>query len=68
MSTPGSLKDLLVTILNLKKELRKSDMEKVKVAQETYHKLLDGFYEEYLDMMARINTKRQRMNRTIFLC
>lgn len=29
-----------------------SDAEKVKVAQEAYHELLDGFYEEYQDMMA----------------
>ena len=27
-------------------------MEKVKVAQEAYHELLDGFHEEYKDIMA----------------
>jgi hypothetical protein len=43
MSTPELLKDLLVTIQCLQKELAGSDAEKVKVAQETYHKLLDGF-------------------------
>lgn len=29
-----------------------SDAENVKVAQEAYHELLDGFYEEYQDMLA----------------
>ena len=52
MSTPELLKDLLVTIQCLKKELAGSDAEKVKVAQDAYRELLDGFYEEYLDMMA----------------
>ena len=52
MSTTELLKDLLVTIQCLKKELTEPDMEKVKVAQEAYQELLDGFYEEYLDMMA----------------
>ncbi|MBU2578092.1 hypothetical protein KKA69_04655 [Patescibacteria group bacterium] len=52
MSTPELLKDLLVTIQCLQKELSGSDAEKVKVAQEAYHELLDGFYEEYHDIMA----------------
>jgi len=52
MSSPELLKDLLVTIQCIKKELAGSDAEKVKVAQEAYHELLDGFYEEYQDMMA----------------
>jgi hypothetical protein len=53
MSSPELLKDLLVTIQCLKKELAGSDVEKVKVAQEAYRELLDGFYEEYQDMMVR---------------
>ena len=52
MTTPELLKDLLVTILCIQKELTGSDAEKVKVAQEAYQELLDGFYEEYQDMMA----------------
>jgi hypothetical protein len=52
MTTPELLKDLLVTIQCLKKELAGSDAEKVKVAQEAYQELLDGFYEEYQEMMA----------------
>ena len=52
MSTPELLKDLLVTIQCLKKELAGSDAEKVKVSQEAYQELLDGFCEEYQDMLA----------------
>jgi hypothetical protein len=52
MYKPELLKDLLITIQCLKKELAGSDAEKVKVAQEAYQELLDGFYEEYEDMMA----------------
>jgi hypothetical protein len=52
MSTPELLKDLLVTILSLQKELAGSDAEKVRIAQEAYGELLDDFYEEYQDMMA----------------
>ena len=52
MYSPELLKDLLITIQCLKKELAGSDAEKVKVAQEAYQELLDGFYEEYQDMMA----------------
>ena len=53
MSTPELLKDLLVAIQCLQKELAGSDTEKVKVAQEAYQELLDGFYEEHQDMIAR---------------
>jgi hypothetical protein len=52
MSTPELLKDLLITILSLQKELAGSDPERIRVAQEAYRELLDGFYEEYQDMMA----------------
>jgi len=52
MSKTDLLKDRLITIQCLKKELTGSDAEKVKVAQDAYRELLDGFYEEYLDMMA----------------
>ena len=52
MFTPELLKDLLVTIQCLQKELNGSDAEKITVAQEAYQELLDGFYEEYQDMMA----------------
>ena len=51
MSTPELLKDLLVTILCLQKELAGSDIKQVKAAQEAYRELLDGFYEEYHDTM-----------------
>ena len=51
MYSPELLKDLLITVQCLKKELAGSDTEKVEVAQEAYHELLDGFYEEYQDMM-----------------
>ena len=51
MTKTELLKDLLVTIQCLQKELAGSDIEKVKVAQEAYRELLDGFYEEYQDMM-----------------
>ena len=43
MSTPELLKDLLITIQCLQKELAGSDTEKVKVAQEVYRELLCGF-------------------------
>ena len=52
MSTPELLKDLLITIQCLQKELAGSDAEKVKVAQEAYRELLDRFYEEHQDMLA----------------
>jgi hypothetical protein len=37
MYKPELLKDLLITIQSLKKELPGSDAEKIKVAQEAYH-------------------------------
>ena len=52
MYTAELLKDLLVTIQCLQKELTGSDTEKIKIAQEAYRELLDGFYEEYQDMIA----------------
>ena len=51
MYKPELLKDLLITIQCLKKELAGSDVDKVNVAQEAYQELLDGFYEEYQDIM-----------------
>jgi hypothetical protein len=53
MSTPELLKGLLVTILCIQKELNGSDMEKIKAAQEAYRELLDVFYEDYQNIMAR---------------
>jgi hypothetical protein len=52
MSTPELLKDFLVTILSIQKELAGSDVKKVESAQEAYQELLDGFYEKYQDRMA----------------
>jgi hypothetical protein len=52
MSNLVLLKDLLNTVQCLKKELTGSEVEKVKVTQEAYQELLDGFYEEYQDTMA----------------
>lgn len=51
MSKTELLKDLLLTIQCLKKELTGSDIEKVKIAQEAYEELLDDFYEEHQDMI-----------------
>ena len=67
MSTPELLKDLLVTIQCLQKELAGSDAEKVKVAQDAYRELLDGFYEEYLDMMAPEQYKAAKDDPDYFL-
>jgi hypothetical protein len=67
MSTPELLKDLLITIQCLQKELAGSDAKKVKVAQEAYHELLDGFYEEYQDMMAREQYEAARDDPDYFL-
>jgi hypothetical protein len=67
MSAPELLKDLLATIQCLKKVLTGSDAEKVKVAQEAYHELLDGFYEEYQDMMAREQYEAARDDPDYFL-
>jgi hypothetical protein len=52
MPTPELLQGLLVTIECLKRELTGSDIEKVKVAKEAYQELLEGFHEEYKDIMA----------------
>jgi hypothetical protein len=67
MSTPELLKDLLITIQCLKKELTGSDTEKVKVAQDAYRELLDGFYEEYQDMMAPEQYKASKDDPDYFL-
>jgi len=67
MSTPELLKDLLVTIQCLQKELAGSDAEKVKVAQETYQELLDGFYEAYQDTMASQQYKAAKDDPDYFL-
>ncbi len=52
MYRPELLKDLLIIIQCLKKELAGPDVEKVTVAQEAYQELREGFYEEYGDMVA----------------
>jgi hypothetical protein len=52
MSKTELLKGLLITIECLKRELTGSDIEKVKVAKEAYQELLEGFHEEYKDIMA----------------
>ena len=52
MSTPELLKDLLVTVQCLQKELAGSDSKKTKEAKEAYRELLNQFYEEYQDMLA----------------
>ena len=52
MSTPELLKDLLVTILSIQKELKDPESERFRAVHEAYRELLDGFYEEYQDMMA----------------
>ncbi|MCE5262572.1 MAG: hypothetical protein LLG97_03440 [Deltaproteobacteria bacterium] len=52
MSSPELLKDLLVTILSMQKVLQDPENENFRGAQEAYLKLLDGFYEEFQDMMA----------------
>lgn len=52
MSTPELLKDLLVAILSIQKVLADPENQKFRAAQEAYRELLDGFYEEYQDIMA----------------
>lgn len=52
MYKPELLKDLLLTIHCIKEELTGPDTEKIRVAQEAYHELLDGFCEEYVDILA----------------
>ena len=66
MYRPELLKDLLIIIQCLKKERVGSDGENVTVAQEAYQELLEGFYEEYQDMMALEQAGPQGMIRTIF--
>ena len=67
MYSPELLQDLLVTILCIQKELRGSDAEKVKAAQEAYQELLDGFYEEYQDKMAPQQYKAAKDDPDYFL-
>ena len=52
MYSPELLNDLLIAILCIQKELKGSDIEKVKVAQVAYQELLDDFYDEYEDKLA----------------
>ena len=52
MYSPQLLQDLHITIQSIQKELKGSDAEKVKIAQEAYQELLDDFFEEYRDTMA----------------
>ena len=47
-----TLDDMNGAGIGLKKELTGSGAEKVTVAQEAYQELLEGFYEEYGDMVA----------------
>ena len=67
MYRPELLKDLLIIIQCLKKELAGPDVEKVTVAQEAYQELLEGFYEEYQDMMALEQRKAARNDPDYFL-
>ena len=61
-----TLDDMNGAGIGLKKELTGSGAEKVTVAQEAYQELLEGFYEEYQDMMALEQAGPQGMIRTIF--
>ena len=67
MSSPELLKELLVTILSIQKVLAGSDPEKIRVAQEAYRELLDGFYEEYQDMMAPMQYEGARNDPDYFI-
>jgi hypothetical protein len=67
MSTPELLKDLLIAVQCLQKELAGSEGEKVKVAQEAYLELLDGFYEEYQEMTARLQYEAAKDDPDSFL-
>jgi hypothetical protein len=67
MSKTDLLKDLLVTVECLKNELAVSNIKKVKIAQEAYHELLDDFYEEYRDIMARQLFEKARNDPDYFL-
>ncbi|MEI7672670.1 MAG: hypothetical protein WCK00_11220 [Deltaproteobacteria bacterium] len=53
--------------IGLKKELTGSDAEKVTVAQEAYQELLEGYYEEYQDMMALEQRRAARNDPDYFL-
>lgn len=52
MYSPEVLNDLLITVLCIQKELKGSDIEKIKAAKEAYDELLDDFYDEYQDKLA----------------
>ena len=67
MSKTEFLQGLLVTVRCLKKDLTASNVEKVKVAQEAYQELLDGFHEEYQDMMARQQFEKAKDDPDYFL-
>ena len=67
MYRPELLKDLLITIQCLKKELAGSDAEKGNVAQDAYHELLDGFYEAYQDIPAPEQYKATKDDPDYFL-
>jgi hypothetical protein len=67
MTKTDLLKDLLVTIQCLQKVLAGSDIEKVKVAEEAYHELLDGFYGEYQEMIARQQFEKAKDDPDYFL-
>lgn len=67
MYTPELLKDLLITIQCVQKELTGSGIEKVKAAQEAYQELLDGFYEEHQDMMMRPQYEAAKSDPDYFL-
>jgi hypothetical protein len=67
MYRPELLNDLLITIQCLKKELAGSDAEKVIVAQQAYNELLDGFYEEYQDIMISEQHRAARNDPDYFL-
>jgi hypothetical protein len=51
MFPPELMNNLIVTIQNVQKERNGSNGGKGKVAQEVYQELLDGFYDEYRDMI-----------------
>jgi hypothetical protein len=67
MSTPELLKDLLVTIQCIQRELKGSDQEKIKAAREAYQELLDGFYQEYQDIMAPMQYEKTKDDPDYFL-
>ena len=67
MHSPELLKDLLSTIQCLKKELAGSDAEKVEIAQEAYHELLDRFHEAYQDILAPEQYKAAKDDPDYFL-